>query len=184
MHSKIFTSCLLALCSLLFCRSIRNETGNASHYVDEKQYAFRTLTILISDYGPYSLTQIIQFSDSTMKHGFATVVYPFDILGKKDVFWECMCEVDDKEYPILERKLNHNETEIIRKAIYEFESSSLVDPYSYTDDYQYIIYVGNRKVASVFTRSVDMEKFPRKYKILINDILSMAAPIYPNYGLW
>ena len=184
MQSKIFASCLLAMCALLFCRLIRNEAGNKSHYLDEKQDSVRTLTILISDYGPYSLTQIIQFSDSTMKHGFATVVYPFDILEKKDVFWESMCEVDDKEYPILERKLNQNETEIIRKAIYEFELSPLVDPYSYTDDYQYIIYVDNRKVASIFTRSVDMEKFPRQYKILINDILSMAAPIYPNYGLW
>lgn len=141
-----------------------------------------TLMVLISDYRSYSPTQIIQFNESSFKHGFATVVYPFDNLKSNDIIWEPSFEIDGIQYPIKEKKLNDYEMGEIRRFIKEFDGKYMEDYCSYTDDYQYILYINGRKVASAYTRSIESGKLPLKLKEAINEITSIAAPLYPNYG--
>lgn len=99
------------------------------------------LMMLISDNRSYSLTQIIHISNSTIKHGFATVVYPFDELESKDIFWEPSYSMDGDSYPITERKLSREERTEVKRIIMELQTHKFEDPYSYTDDYLYLLYI-------------------------------------------
>lgn len=182
MYNKILTCCLFVLGSLLSGEWIHKQNGGYRY--PKKKEASETLTVLISDYGPYSTTQVIQISDSILTHGFATVVYPFDKIEAKDIIWEKNYKDGVKEYPLVVRKLNNNEVQRVSNALKELDTISLTDPFAFTDDYHYVIYIDGNKVFSVFTRSLEMEEFPQEFKILMDDILSIASPLYPNFGLW
>lgn len=141
-----------------------------------------TLLVLISDYRSYSPTQVIQIVGSSMKYGFATVVYPFDQLSGKDIIWEPDFEMDAVRYPVIKRELSVSERKEIEIIINELNNADFIDSRSYTDDYQYIIYFKGQKIASAYTRSFESGALSSTLKEILAQILSMASPLYPNYG--
>lgn len=150
----------------------------------------KTLTLIISDYGSYSPTQIIQFTDSTMKHGFATVIFPFDTLTNRDIIWEPDFELDGIKYPIIRRHLNDKEKGIVRYMIEKLENNSYEDQLGWKESYSYILYIDSIKVAYAFEDSLyphedlgQLDSLPSEFKQIFQNILSMAAPIYPNWGV-
>ena len=48
------------------------------------------------------------------------------------------------------------------------------------DDWKFILYVNNIKVASGFTETLD--SFPKKISNIIKYMLEMASPLYPLNG--
>lgn len=64
------------------------------------------LVLLISDGGLNA--QIIQCTDTTIKHGFAEI-YPYDELYNSDIKWDPDFEVDGVAYPITERRIKDDE---------------------------------------------------------------------------
>ncbi len=140
--------------------------------------------LLITDYRSYFPTQIIQISNSTLKHGFATVVYPFEEISKEDIFWEEAYILDGQSYPIIVKKINEQKSNRINRIIEEIKDSVFEDPCSFTDDYQYVLYFDGHKIASIHTRSLESGKLSYKLKDILNEIILAAKPLYPNYGLW
>lgn len=118
-----------------------------------------------------------------MKHGFAIVVYPFDVLDEGEIYWEPNFEIDGINYPIVERTLNLTEREKISKIIDDFESRSYLYSYECNDGYSYFIYFNDKKVASTMDFELTFEDISPKFKKNFEEIISMAEPLYPNYGV-
>lgn len=176
----------LSCCLIVFkiCESKHSETHTL--IVSEKKSLSNSdanqLMMLFSDNRSYSPTQIIHISDSSIKHGFATVVYPFDVLESKDIFWEPSYSMDGVSYPITERMLSVQEKTELKRIINELQHHNYEDSYSYTDDYEFILYLNGHKIASAYTRSYDAGKLPIQFQDIITNILSLGEPIYPNNG--
>lgn len=87
------TNTLILLFSVLFIPILNKcakenkifSPNNLYQYTNPNQshHKERSLTRLISDGSSESIAQIIQCSSNYLKHGFATVVYPFNNIEKK-----------------------------------------------------------------------------------------------------
>ena len=110
--------------------STNNKTDSSAVDSNHTKIEENSLTLLIAgDLSP-SVSQIIQCSDKSLKHGFATVIHPFDTIQKQDIIWEPNFEVDGIEYPIKERVLNHKERETIAYLLSELKTKSYFEPSS------------------------------------------------------
>ena len=177
---KNVTAILMVIISFFYQGDISGQCISGFKNKKSKSKSELNLVLLISDGGLNA--QIIQCTDTTIKHGFGEV-YPYDELYNSDINWDPDFEIDGIAYPITERKINNNEKMIIKNAMRVLQSKAFKDPYVIWDDYKYVLYVDNHKVGSAFTGSLDLEEFPSQFKMVIIDILSLAAPIYPNYGI-
>ncbi len=177
----------LSFCIIVFkiCESKHSETPTliVSENKNLSNSDVNQFMILISDNRSYSPTQIIHISDSTIKHGFATVVYPFDELESKDIFWEHSYSIDGDSYPITERKLSQEERTEVKRIIMELQTHKFEDPYSYTDDYVYILYINGHKITSAYTRSYEERRLPIPFQEILTEIFTMSEPLYPNQDI-
>ena len=177
---KKITAILMVIISFFYQGIMNGQSIRGFKNTESKNKSELNLVLLISDGGLNA--QIIQCTDTTIKHGFGEV-YPYDELYNSDISWDPDFEIDGVAYPITERKINNKEKMIIKNAMRVLQSKTFKDPYIIWDDYKYVLYVDNHKVGSAFTGSLDLEEFPLQFKMVILDILSLAAPIYPNYGI-
>ena len=138
------------------------------------------LLLLISDGGDYA--QVLQFSDTILKHGYARV-FPSEKLLDQDIEWYTDFKIKDIYYPIKYKRLDDAEIFKVKKIIKELSKTYYKDPNDIKDDYRYIIYINNHKVVSAFTLSLEYGTLPKKISRDISEMLSIASPIYPNFGL-
>ena len=164
--------------------STNNKTDSSAVDSNHTKIEENSLTLLIAgDLSP-SVSQIIQCSDKSLKHGFATVIHPFDTIQKQDIIWEPNFEVDGIEYPIKERVLNHKERETIAYLLSELKTKSYFEPSSVCHDaYYYILYINNRKITEICEFSINDQEVPDLYREALLFLLSMGKPLYPNFGV-
>ena len=159
---------------------LNGQIAPKSKYNANNRGKYDNLFLLISDGGDYA--QVIQFSDTTLKHGFARV-FPSEKLLNKDINWYEDFRIDDTYYPIKYKGLDDVEILKLKKIIKELSKTYYKDPNEIKDDYQYIIYINNRKVVSAFTLSLKYGTIPPNISRDILEILSIASPIYPYFGI-
>lgn len=148
----------------------------------------KTLLFLISDGSSESVTQIIQCSDSTVKHGFAYVTFPYDHIETRDIEWISKFVIDDVTYPVVKRVMTNGEISSVDKTITQIEA--IINSHSYIirndyiirDDYQYIFYIDNDKSLIISPQALYLDDTPLEYKEIVDNILSICAPLYPNFG--
>lgn len=142
------------------------------------------LTLFIADGLTEPFTQVIQCSKNTLKHGFATVpYYLFDQIELTDLIWEPDFEINGIKYPIKERRLNLKEIETISNFIFELDTISPAEFYGDREEYLYVLYINNRKVLTVTEDLIEQPELPIKYRTILKNVISMAKPLYPNFGL-
>ncbi len=150
-----------------------------THHSCEKE---GSLTLLISDGSSESITQIIQCSNNSLKHGFATVVYPFDNIEKRDIIWEPEYENGGIKHPMRERRLSLKKIQTVSSYISELDTVAYREFWGGRDEYLYILYVNKRKVLTATEDMLGQFDFPLKYEVVLKSMISMGQPLYPNFG--
>ena len=121
-----------------------------------------------------SETQIIYCTPYTMKYGYGSVLTESDTL-KNDVKWFTdYSKIED--YSIKERILDTSEQMFVHNAIKNLSNVHYESPLIVKDDWEYILYINNLKVASGCVSSID--SFPQDIKEIIEQLLKMASPLY------
>lgn len=166
------------------CTKDNNGKCNLNQYTNTNQLYEKeeSLTLLISDGSSESITQIIQCSKNTLKHGFATVVYPFNKIEKRDIIWEPDFENGGIKYPIRERRLSLKELQTVSSYISELDTVAYREFWGGRDEYLYILYVNKRKVLTATEDMLGQFDFPLKYEVVLKSMISMGQPLYPNFG--
>ncbi len=166
------------------CTKDNNGKCNLNQYTNTNQLYEKeeSLTLLISDGSSESITQIIQCSNNSLKHGFATVVYPFNKIENRDIIWEPDFENQGIKYPIRERKLNLTEVQTVSSYISELDTVAYREFWGGRDEYLYILYVNKRKVLTATEDMLGQFDFPLKYEVVLKSMISMGQPLYPNFG--
>lgn len=173
----ILTSMLLFCICLCLCglmnRKMSQNTKQSSHGLTEPL----NVTLLLSDGLNYSV--VIQFTDSTMKQGYAKV-YPGASMNEKDISWIESRTIEGNYYPVMVKNLNDEERQILRRIEQDFNKFSYQDPNEVKDDYQYILYINDRKVASLYFYTFDEGEAPKKILNDISEIISIPSTLYPT----
>ena len=121
-----------------------------------------------------SETQIIYCTPYTMKYGYGSVLTESDTL-KNDVKWFTdYSKIED--YSIKERNLDTIEQMFGHNAIKNLSNVHYESPLIVKDDWEYILYINNLKVASGCVSAID--SFPQDIKEIIEQLLKMASPLY------
>lgn len=156
-----------------------------SDMVDERplpKHEERTVLLLIADDTCSPPTQAIQCTSSKVEHGFVEVIYPYDSIMNSDIIWLPSFEMNDTLYPIKHRCLSKEQKEEIKIIFNKLDALSTLYTYSIRDDYKYILYMDNQKKIEVSEQALNFDDFPADYKIILQEILSMGSPLYPNFG--
>lgn len=136
------------------------------------------MTIHDSDTLVTSKAQIIYVTPTTLKYGYGSVLAETDTL-KDDIEWfQSFAEIED--YKIIERELDPEERGFITKSIKVLSNTYYECPEIIKDDWQYILYVNNAKVAFGYEGSID--SFPLRLRYIILGLLEMVSPLYPMNG--
>lgn len=121
-----------------------------------------------------SETQIIYCTPTSLKYGYGSVLTESDTL-KNDVEWFTdYSKIED--YSIKERNLDTREQMFVQNAIKNLSNIHYESPIIVKDDWEYILYINNLKVASGYVSSID--SFPQNIKESIEQLLKMASPLY------
>lgn len=165
-----------------------NISTKASNSFD---YNHPTLTLLIhsgvvfmeihdADTTVISEAQIISCTPITLTYGYGSVIVDSDTL-KDDIEWfNNYAEI--KDYSIRKRELDAKEKKFVSMAITELLNSAYYEsPIIVKDDWEYILYVNNIKVASGYVSTLNT--FPKTIYYVIEQLLAMAAPLYSRNSL-
>lgn len=175
----IFSSILLSSCTQKGnVAESNNELVNSCTSFSQND----SLLLLIADVTCSPPTQAIMCTDSIVRHGFVEVVYPYEQLRNQDIIWERELEVEGSTFLTVERRLNCKERGIFNSIIATLETINSPYVYDVRDDYQYILYLNNKKILSVAETSLGFDDFPPELSKIINNVLSMGTPLYPNFG--
>ncbi len=177
-NKLILIAVILLCCTCNFQGKEQNDAN--SKMPTHKQESSHTLTFFITDGLNYA--QVIQCTDSTLKHGYAEV-YLNDKLSESIFVWDESMDYKSGGYPIVERMLDDREREIVRSIIENLRHTTYKDPNEVKDDYQYMIYLDNQRVVSAFTLSLEIGDLPKGISKDILDILSIPAELYPNFWI-
>ncbi len=131
------------------------------------QPAMHESIILILEFGDEN-PQIIQYSDTLLTYGVG-YVKPTDVISENDITWNL-------DYPLKKKNLNTSQQIVLNTAISKLASTYYVDSNVAKDDVEYILYINNCKVASGY--SVFIESFPEMVRDIINNLLTIASPLY------
>ncbi|MDE7345752.1 MAG: hypothetical protein K2N48_03310 [Muribaculaceae bacterium] len=190
-YTYIYVSCFIAtsFSLLLVIEGCNTKNGQIEEYNTQQArdstnniVLHKSLLFLIYDGSPESPTQIIQCTDSIVKHGFAYVTYPYDHLETRDIIWMKKLDIDGTSYHLVEKSLDSYKISFVNKIIAEIDSISNKEDYIVKDDYQYIIYIDNFKTLIISPQALILKDIPHEYKEIINSILLICHPLYPNYG--
>ena len=186
---------IIIISLLLCCMSCTNAKYGSSGIDDAKQISNiiesdnHSLVLLIhsgcirmyiqdSDTTAVSETQIIWCSSSSLKYGFGSVFSEPDTL-KNDIIWFSEYpKIED--YSILERNLDKEERAFITNSIKDLSGVHYVSPEIVKDDWEFILYVDNIKVASGYVSAI--ETFPQNIYDVIRGMVSMVTQLYPIPG--
>ena len=129
-----------------------------------------------SDTSVVSETQIIYCSPTSIKYGYGSVLAESDTIANDLEWFSDYPKIED--YSIIERNLDTKEQIFVDNSIKELLNTRYENPIVVKDDWEYILYVNNIKVASGNVSSLD--SFPQKIHVIIERLLKMVSPLYPR----
>ena len=183
----VIVKALRILISIVGCSS--KETLNEDNRIPESNHTGcpkitlnKSILFMISDGSSESPTQIIQYSDTIIRHGFAYVTYPFDRIVSRDIVWIKKLDINGVSFPMVERVLTDDEISIINRIISNIEQIKDNGSYIVRDDYQYIVYLDKKKFLTVSPAVFNIRSTPHELNEIIDSIISISGQLYPNFG--
>lgn len=136
------------------------------------------MTIFESDTVVTSEAQIIYCTPETLKYGYGSVLAETETLPGDIEWFQSYPDIED--YKIIERELDQEESHFITNSIKVLSNTFYECPEIVKDNWQYILYVNNVKVAFGYEGSID--SFPLRLRYIILGMIELVSPLYPKNG--